>query len=419
MTANIPYSSNDLDQIHEETSQDPTLKHLIHYILNGWPCDRRQLPQELHPYWNFREDLSVKDGIATKGSRLLVPSTPWRKALEQIHEGYQGLEKYMLKAREAVYWPGINDDIREMVEKCVICQSTSRAPKPVGNISKVPPHACHTLGTNLFYWNRIDFLVVSDYFTKFLIVRKIPNTSTHAVIKELENDLHRVWTSICTQEWQWLMLQFQGIPAVPWSSTRFTISQAAHTICKAMDFLRLWWAFWRNWWKSPSMMDNRRIMDYSSTEWHPFPAPFHHHLKPSEAGNWGLHFTRSLQALGSLWNHPGSIRNWWNISLVLPPITASNLSQDSLSFMKKVHGYMSGRLESLTSQPRSLIPTGSSFQTVPSWEGHGWWSSWDHYLLISSWKPRPRSGTSHNLFPQAHPGISKQCSQTRSNQPYQ
>ena len=30
-----------------------------------------------------------------------------------------------------------------------------------------------------------DFLVVSDYFTKFLIMKKIPNTSTHTVINEL------------------------------------------------------------------------------------------------------------------------------------------------------------------------------------------------------------------------------------------
>ena len=31
----------------------------------------------------------------------------------------------------------------------------------------------------------MDYLVVGDYFSKFLIVRKIPNTSTHVVIKEL------------------------------------------------------------------------------------------------------------------------------------------------------------------------------------------------------------------------------------------
>ena len=61
----------------------------------------------------------------------------------------------------------------------------SRASKPVGNISEVPPHPWHTLGTDLFYWNRLNFLVVGDYFTKFLIVRKLPNSSTQAVIKEL------------------------------------------------------------------------------------------------------------------------------------------------------------------------------------------------------------------------------------------
>ena len=105
--------------------------------------------------------------------------------LEQIHENHQGIEKYMLKAREPVFWPGIRDDIREAVEKCGICQASSRAAKPVGNVSEVPPHAWHTLGTDLFYWNKMDYLVVGDYFSKFLIVQKIPNTSTHTVIKEL------------------------------------------------------------------------------------------------------------------------------------------------------------------------------------------------------------------------------------------
>ena len=82
-------------------------------------------------------------------------------------------------------WLGISDDIWEAVEKCGICQSSSRAAKPVGNVSEVPPHAWHTLQTDLFYWNKMDYLVVGDYFSKYLIVRKIPNSSTHSVIKEL------------------------------------------------------------------------------------------------------------------------------------------------------------------------------------------------------------------------------------------
>ena len=142
------------------------------------------LPQELHLYWNFWDELSVKDGLVTKSSRLLIPSTLRQKSLEQIHKGHQGIEKWMLKARELVFWPGISNDIWETVEKCGICQASSRAAKPIGNVSEVP-HAWHTLGTDLFYWNKMAYLVIGDYFSKFLIVRKIPNTSTHVVIKEL------------------------------------------------------------------------------------------------------------------------------------------------------------------------------------------------------------------------------------------
>ena len=100
----------------EKTRKDPTIKLLMHYISTGWPCEHRRLPQELHLYWNFREDLSVEDGLVMKGSRLLIPSTLKWKVMEQIHEGHQGIEKCMLKARESVFWPGISDDIWEAVE---------------------------------------------------------------------------------------------------------------------------------------------------------------------------------------------------------------------------------------------------------------------------------------------------------------
>ena len=185
ITSNLPVSSTEIDLIHEETSKDPTLTLLKHYIHMGWPNECRILPQELHTFSNYREDLSMENGLITKGARLLIPSTLQRKVMEQIHDGHLGIEKCMLKARESVFWPGISNDICEAVEKCGICQVSSKAAKPVGNASDVPPHVWHSLGTDLFYWNKVDYLVVGDYFSKYLIIRKLPNSSTHAVIKEL------------------------------------------------------------------------------------------------------------------------------------------------------------------------------------------------------------------------------------------
>ena len=127
----------------------------------------------------------MENGLVMRGARLMIPSTLRSKVLEQIHKGHLGIEKCMLKARDSVFWPGISNDFRETVEKCGICQASSKSSKLIGNVSDVPPHAWHTLGTDLFYWNKIDYLVIGDYFSKYLIVRRLPNSSTHTVIKEL------------------------------------------------------------------------------------------------------------------------------------------------------------------------------------------------------------------------------------------
>ena len=164
---------------------------------------------------------------------------PWSRSMKDIREW----KKCMLKVMESVYWPGISDDIWEAVEKCGICQSTSRPTKPVGNLSEVPPHAWHTLEMDLFYWNRMDFLVVDDYFTKFLIMRKILNTSTHAVTMALE--------MIFTEFGCPFVLKSDN--GLCYSSREFHdflefyqihhITSSPHHLYTAVNLLRLYWAF--------------------------------------------------------------------------------------------------------------------------------------------------------------------------------
>ena len=178
---------------------------------------------------------------------------------------------------ESVFWPGISDDIRKAVERCGTCQVSSRAAKPLGNASKVPPHLWHTLGTDLFYWNKIDFLVISDYFTKFIIVRRLLNSSIHAMIKELR--------MVFTEFGRPFMLRSMTMDCatVPRSSSsslssiKCTTSWAAHIIHRAMDLLRLLWASPRSWWKKPSKMENHGTMDYYNIKLLQFPVTSHHH----------------------------------------------------------------------------------------------------------------------------------------------
>ena len=170
----------------QETKKDKELQSLKHYISTGWPAKRSQIPVFLHPYWNFRDELMIESGILMKNSKVLIPGSLRQKYLMQINQGHQGIKACRSRAREFVFWVNINSDLKELIEKCDLCQSQQNSTAIVQKyISEVPPHPWHTLGSDLFYHERIDFLVIVDYFSKYLIVRKIPNSTSSAVIKEL------------------------------------------------------------------------------------------------------------------------------------------------------------------------------------------------------------------------------------------
>ena len=185
----LQYSSieeKERDEVLQETNKCQEFQALKHAISTGWPTKRSQILASLHPYWNFRDELMIESGILMKNSKVLIPETLKQKYLRHIHQGHQGIEACRSRAREFVFWVNINKDIEELVQKCSLCQSQQNSTCSVQKyVSEVPPHPWHTVGSDLFYFRRIDFLVVVDYFSKYLLVRKIANSTSSAVIKEL------------------------------------------------------------------------------------------------------------------------------------------------------------------------------------------------------------------------------------------
>ena len=70
-------------------------------------------------------------------------------------------------------------------EKCMICQEYGKSQPLIGTTQELPPFPWHTLATDLFYWKRMDLLIVADVFSKYNIVRKLPNFTSAAVCIEL------------------------------------------------------------------------------------------------------------------------------------------------------------------------------------------------------------------------------------------
>ena len=76
-------------------------------------------------------------------------------------------------------------DIQELIEKCIICQEHGKSQPIIGTAQELPPFPWHILATDMFYWKRMVFLIVEDVFSKYIIVRKFPNSTSAAVCTEL------------------------------------------------------------------------------------------------------------------------------------------------------------------------------------------------------------------------------------------
>ena len=67
----------------------------------------------------------------------------------------------------------------------MICQEYGKSQPFIGTTQELPPFPGHTIATYLFYWNRMDFLLVADVFSKYILVRKLPNSTSVAMCIEL------------------------------------------------------------------------------------------------------------------------------------------------------------------------------------------------------------------------------------------
>ena len=165
--------------------QDNQLTRLRCYINTGFPCETKNLPTDICEFWPHKETLSVKSGLITCGNRIIVPREMRPEMLQYIHEGHQGKERCLLWARNAVFWPKMTYDVQELIERCIICQEHGRSQPIIGTTQELPPFPWHTLATDIFYWKRMDFLIVTDVFSKYFLERKLVNSTSAAICAQL------------------------------------------------------------------------------------------------------------------------------------------------------------------------------------------------------------------------------------------
>ena len=152
----------------------------------GWPEQKKQCHTFVKHYWHVRHELSSAGGVILMGTRLVVPFALRKEALEGIHDGHFGEIKCVLRARSAVYWPGWEEQVRNAVASCAICQEhRHRNPQLPFYPVRVPDHAFQLVSSDLSEFSQVHYLLLVDAYNKWQCVVPIKSTTSSALISEM------------------------------------------------------------------------------------------------------------------------------------------------------------------------------------------------------------------------------------------
>ena len=106
-------SDSKMEQIRLATSEDTQMHGLQTVIQESWLQHRQNCKESILDCWNFRDELSVIDGIILKGQKIFVPKSLKPEMLDKIHTGRLGIEKTLNRAREILFWPQMAAEIQK------------------------------------------------------------------------------------------------------------------------------------------------------------------------------------------------------------------------------------------------------------------------------------------------------------------
>ena len=112
-----------------------------------------------------------------KGSHIVIPSKKFQSILHPIHEKHLGLAKCKLRAKDTVYWTGLNEDLEKLILKCELCLKYSLSKckqKPSSSLGqKIPVHPWTKPTTGIFHFESSSYLLLVDYTSRFPVVHKL------------------------------------------------------------------------------------------------------------------------------------------------------------------------------------------------------------------------------------------------------
>lgn len=183
--------NNTVYDLKKATEQDPVLKKIMEYYRNGWPAINT-INDDSRLYFNQRNEIIVEEGIVYLQHKIIIPYKARPTILKLLHESHMGIVKSKNRAKNIFYWPGMLNDIEQNIINCKTCEiyrSGNRKNKLIYH--EIPNLPFEKVATDVLSHGNTDYLVLIDYYSKWIELRKLKNKTAIHISKKLKEIFSR------------------------------------------------------------------------------------------------------------------------------------------------------------------------------------------------------------------------------------
>ena len=99
------------------------MQKLKEVIKESFPNDKCNMQPELRQFWDVRDPLAsdADDGLIVLGHWIVIPKILRKSILQDLVQMHQGATKLRQRARLSLYWPGMENNVKNASEACNEC----------------------------------------------------------------------------------------------------------------------------------------------------------------------------------------------------------------------------------------------------------------------------------------------------------
>lgn len=190
---NFNLTNKKSEEILNATLEDSELKLLKQFVENGWPNKVSKVPLEIRNYYKCKNEITERNGLLFKSQQLIIPKKLRRDIINKIHYCHLGIQKCKKRANSCFYWPGMSKQLEDTILSCKICL-THRVTQQKETLipHDIPSIPWYKIGCDILYLGNIMYLLVIDYYTKWVeLILLDDNSHSRTIIKHLKSIFSR------------------------------------------------------------------------------------------------------------------------------------------------------------------------------------------------------------------------------------